>query len=164
MIARLTYLLGILTLSVALCSFAPFAPSAPVVPVVPASTLVAYSTCAAPASAAVMDIKPRVLTLTADSTEYVSARVKVLNRGGTPCTITAINPSCGCGAATVLKNPVQPMDIAEIAIRINTSNMKDSVNTVEFVIESDAENSPYVFKAVVRKSLPPHDTMGNSHR
>jgi hypothetical protein len=111
-----------------------------------------------------MDIKPRVLTLTADSTEYVSARVKVLNRGGTPCTITAINPSCGCGAATVLKNPVQPMDIAEIAIRINTSNMKDSVNTVEFVIESDAENSPYVFKAVVRKSLPPHDTMGNSHR
>ncbi|MFM8178521.1 MAG: DUF1573 domain-containing protein, partial [Candidatus Kapaibacterium sp.] len=87
--------------------------------------------------APVLDIKPRVVRLATDSTEWVTARVKVLNRGGSPCTITAIRPSCACGVATVLKNPVQPMDIAEIAIRINTSNMKDSVNSVEFIVDSD---------------------------
>lgn len=149
MIARRTNIFGSITLSIALGSVVLFSPLRAIAPV---------------ASAPILDIKPRVLTLTADSTEYVSARVKVLNRGGMPCTITAINPSCGCGAATVLKNPVQPMDVAEIAIRINTSNMKDSVNTVEFVVESDAENSPYVFKAVVRKSLAPIDTLGNTRR
>jgi hypothetical protein len=149
MITRLPFCLGTLRLSIALCSFVLLTPLHAIAPA---------------ATAPILDVKPRVLTLTADSTEYVSARVKVLNRGGTPCTITAVNSSCGCGAATVLKNPVRPMDVAEIAIRINTSNMHDSVNTVEFVIESDAENSPYVFKGVVLKTLVPKDTSGNHHR
>lgn len=116
------------------------------------------------AGAPVLDIKPRVVKLTADSTEWVTARVKVLNRGGGPCTITAIHPSCACGVATVLKNPVQPMDVAEISVRINTSNMKDSVNTVEFIVDSDAENSPYVFKSEVRKPGLPRDSASSIHR
>lgn len=110
-----------------------------------------------------IEVKPRAMTLWMDSTEWVSARVKVLNRGGRPCTVTAIKPSCSCGAATVLKNPVQPLDVAEIAVRINTSNMHDSVNTVEFLVESDAENSPYSFTTIVRRRAQHIDSVSKQH-
>ena len=115
------------------------------------------------AGEAVMDVKPRRLVLTVDSSDFVSARIKVLNRGGTPITITKIDPSCACGSATILKNPVQPLDVAELALRVNTINMHDTLNTVEFSIESNAENSPYVFSVQVKKPRHRNDTVPGSH-
>ena len=93
---------------------------------------------------------PPVLQLTMDSTRWVVSKVKILNRGTAPLQINGVKPSCGCAAATVLSNPVKPMDVGEMLVRINTSSLHDTLNLIEFSIESNAKPSPIVYKTYVR--------------
>ena len=98
---------------------------------------------------AIIDIAPKALTLTIDTSLWVMKQVQVLNRGGSALGISRVNSSCGCASATIMSNPVQPMEVGKLLVRINTQNMKDSVSTVEFTIESDASNSPFVYRVNV---------------
>ncbi len=107
--------------------------------------------------APLMNIIPPVLNLTMDTSQWVSAKVKVLNRGGSALHINTISASCGCASATVLKDPIQPMDIGELMIRINTQNMHDSLNVIEYSIPSNASNSPMVYRVRIHNPHP------NSH-
>lgn len=94
---------------------------------------------------------PKFLTLTKkDTSQFLVAEIGILNRGGAPLHITKVTPSCGCAAATILKNPISPLDLGKVRIQINTINIKDSLMRVEYVFESDAETSPSIYSVWVR--------------
>ncbi len=95
-------------------------------------------------------IVPPVLQLTKDSTLWLSYKVKVLNRGSAPLSLKSVKGSCGCASATVLKNPIHPMDVGEILLKINTTTLRDSLNLIEYSIESDARVSPLIYRVYVR--------------
>ncbi|MBL7975017.1 MAG: DUF1573 domain-containing protein [Candidatus Kapabacteria bacterium] len=97
-----------------------------------------------------IEFSPKYLTITKDTSRFLVTEIKVLNRGGAPLHISKVTPSCGCAAATVIKNPIYPLDIGKIRLQINTDTIKDTLMRVEYVIESDAETSPNVYSVWVR--------------
>ena len=84
-----------------------------------------------------LHLVPPKLVLKVDSLGFAQGRVQVLNRGGEPLQIRRVIPSCNCASATVLKNPVHPLEVGEILLRINTNDWRDSIGVVEFEIESN---------------------------
>ncbi|MBL7999960.1 MAG: DUF1573 domain-containing protein [Candidatus Kapabacteria bacterium] len=96
-----------------------------------------------------IDILPKTMLLHVDSTGFLTATAKVLNRGGEPLVISKITPSCGCATAKVAKNPTIPLDITPLHISINTSTVTDSVMAVEFTIESNSTGSPTVYRVQI---------------
>ncbi len=93
---------------------------------------------------------PPVLELTIDSTKWLQTKIKLLNRGNAPLRLSAIKPSCGCASATVMSNPVKPMELADVLVRINTSALKDSLSMIEFNVESNATTPSFVYRVYVR--------------
>jgi len=94
---------------------------------------------------------PARLELHADTTGFASGTVQVLNPGGEPLEIRRITPSCKCAAATVLKNPVYPLEVGGIAIRVNTTAWQDTVGTVELDIETNASSAALRYVVVVHR-------------
>jgi hypothetical protein len=92
----------------------------------------------------VIQLVPPKLELHADSAGFAHGRVQVLNRGGEPLQIRRVVPSCKCAAATVLSNPIYPLEVGEILVHINTRDWRDSIGTVELDIESNAAPQRYV--------------------
>lgn len=95
---------------------------------------------------------PLQLALHADSTGFAVGTLQVLNRGGTPLQIRRVVPSCQCAAATVQKNPVYPLEVGTVLIRINTRGLRDSVATVEFAFETNAQPELLRYEVVVHQS------------
>ncbi|GIV50113.1 MAG: hypothetical protein KatS3mg038_0634 [Candidatus Kapaibacterium sp.] len=91
-----------------------------------------------------MHLVPPKLELHADSAGFAQGRVKVLNRGGEPLEIRRVVPSCKCAAATVLNNPIYPLEVGEILVHVNTRDWRDSIGSVELEIESNAAPTRYV--------------------
>ncbi len=96
-----------------------------------------------------MQLVPAELHLTMDTSRFLIARVKVLNRGAVPLTISELHPSCSCAGANVQQNPLRPMEVGEILIRMNTVNMLDSVNLLTIAISSNSVVSPVVYSVYV---------------
>jgi hypothetical protein len=102
-----------------------------------------------------IQLVPAVIDLPETTEKFIVQEVKILNTGGEPLKIRSVTPSCGCAAATVLNGIVRPMTTGKIRLSMNTSGMSDTLNRVEFVIESNAKNSPTVYSAFVRLPKKP---------
>lgn len=96
---------------------------------------------------------PRTLTLTMDSSTFLTSEVSVLNRGGSPLELKGVKASCGCAGATILKNPVNPLEVGKIRFQINTVNVTDTLMRIEFAVENNATASPVVYKVFVRNPM-----------
>ncbi|MCS7000628.1 MAG: DUF1573 domain-containing protein [Bacteroidota bacterium] len=99
-----------------------------------------------------MRLVPPRLELHADSSGFASGRIQVLNSGGEPLDIRQVVPSCKCASATVLKNPVYPLEVGEILVRVNTQQWKDTVGTVELEIETNVARQPTRYTVIVRRT------------
>lgn len=97
-----------------------------------------------------ISFNPKTLTLTMDTSSHVVGEVKVLNRGGSALNITGVTPSCYCARGTMMNNPIDPMTVGILRIQINTSGLKDSINRIEYVVQSNAATPKVVYSVVVR--------------
>jgi hypothetical protein len=97
-----------------------------------------------------ISFNPKTLTLTMDTASHVVGEVKVLNRGGTALNITGVTPSCYCARGTMMSNPIEPMTIGILRIQINTSGLKDSINRIEYVVQSNAATPKVVYSVIIR--------------
>ncbi len=96
-------------------------------------------------------LQPPRLVLHADTTGFASGTLSVLNHGGEPLEIRRVIPSCKCAAATVLKNPVYPLEVGQIALRVNTRSWQDTVGIVELEIETNASAKPVRYAVTVHR-------------
>ncbi len=94
----------------------------------------------------VIDIKPAYIIAKAGKGKFIQREVKVLNRGGLPLYIHSVKPSCGCGSGKVLASPIQPLSVGKILLSVNLDGLYDGRDEVEFVINSNAKNSPVSVK------------------
>jgi hypothetical protein len=89
-----------------------------------------------------IDVKPCEFRVSSDETGFITRQVKVLNRGGSPLRITKVTGSCGCSKASIQSGLIHPLGVGKIILFINTDGLYDENRTVEYVIESNAKNSP----------------------
>lgn len=108
------------------------------------SALVVYALTIALQTGPEMHLAPPKLQLHADSVGFAQGRVQVLNRGGEPLEIRRVVPSCKCAAATVLSNPIYPLEVGQLLVQVNTHDWRDSIGTIELDIESNAPPQRYV--------------------
>ncbi|MCX8050875.1 MAG: DUF1573 domain-containing protein [Chlorobi bacterium] len=102
---------------------------------------VTVATWAAIQTSPVMRLVPPRLELRADTSGFAVGRVQVLNHGSEPLHIHRVATSCKCAAATVLKNPVYPLEVGQLLVRVNTRDWQDTVGTVELEIVTNAPDS-----------------------
>lgn len=101
----------------------------------------------------VIDIKPSYIIARPGDSKFIQREIKVLNRGGSPLYIHGVKPSCGCGSGKVLASPIQPLSIGKILVSVNLDGLYEDKDEVEFVISSNAKNSPVSVKIkIVRDS------------
>jgi len=100
-----------------------------------------------------IEVKPCVFYVKADETGFITKQVKVLNRGGKPLMITKVTGSCGCSKASVQSGLIHPLSVGKIILYINLDGLYDDNRMVEYVIESNAVNSPTSIKVFVEKPL-----------
>lgn len=96
-------------------------------------------------------LEASAVTLNADSTGFVSARVYITNAGSGILTISSVQGSCGCATASVQRNNIQGDTKAMIIVSVNTANLAKGSNNVDYTISSNAGNSPTMFRVVVNK-------------
>lgn len=105
----------------------------------------------------VIDIIPSDIKIPWPKDKFITEEVKILNRGGLPLIIEKVSGSCFCSSAKVMNNEVYPLEIGKLLLMINTDGLSDTNNIVEFYIESNAENSPFVIRVeVVNKKNEKH--------
>ena len=108
-----------------------------------------------PGDAPKMTFEPSSIETTPDSTGFVARMIDIRNTGGGTLTLSNIAGSCKCAGGSVQYNNVAADSTARVYLWINTQHFTDSVNYVDYTIESNAFNSPAVFRITVR--LPNQD-------
>jgi hypothetical protein len=98
-----------------------------------------------------IEIKPCVFHVKADESGFITKQVKVLNRGGKPLMISKVTGSCGCSKASVQSGLIHPLSVGKIILYINLDGLYDDNRMVEYVIESNAKNSPTSIKVFVEE-------------
>ncbi|HYF04365.1 MAG TPA: DUF1573 domain-containing protein [Patescibacteria group bacterium] len=93
---------------------------------------------------------PSSISVDETTEKFIVREVKILNPGGAPLRIKSVTPSCGCASATVMNGTINPMTTGKIRLTMNTSGMNDTLNRVEFIVESNAKNSPMAYSVFVR--------------
>ncbi|MCX7930161.1 MAG: DUF1573 domain-containing protein [Chlorobi bacterium] len=99
----------------------------------------------------VLRLVPPRLDLQADTSGFAMGYVQVLNQGGEPLEIRSVTASCKCAAITVLKNPVYPLEVGRIMVRVNTRQWTDTTGTVELEIITNAADSLTRYTVRVRR-------------
>lgn len=100
----------------------------------------------------VIDCAPSDTLLTLDQSGFANARIRVMNLGGGILTIKRIAPSCGCASASVQRNNIDSAGTGMFVIGINGKNVSDSLNVVEFLVESNATVSPFRVRVRVQRA------------
>lgn len=100
-----------------------------------------------------MTFEPTSIETTPDSTGYVTQMINIRNTGGGVLTLTNVAGSCKCAGGSVQSNGVAADSTARVYLWINANHFTDTVNYVDYTIESNAFNSPAVFRIVVRKPI-----------
>ena len=96
-----------------------------------------------------IEIKPCVFHVKADESGFITKQVKVLNRGGRPLLISKVTGSCGCSKASVQSGLIHPLSVGKIILYINLDGLYDDNRLIEYVIESNADNSPTSIRVFV---------------
>jgi len=78
--------------------------------------------------------------------QFFTKEITVLNRGGELLVIKSITGSCKCATATILNSTIEPMTFGKIMLNVNLSALDTDHYIVEYVIESNASNSPTSLK------------------
>lgn len=98
-----------------------------------------------------IQLVPAFVEIGETSEKFLVREVKILNKGGEPLRIKDIKASCSCASAVALKGTINPMTSGTLRLSMNTSTMTDTLNTVQFIVESNAKNSPTVVSVFVRR-------------
>lgn len=95
----------------------------------------------------VIQIKPDTFEIIIDDTTKFSINeVKVLNKGASPLIIEKVQGSCGCSTASIVDAVVYPMTLGKIVLSINMKGLAIGQNYVEYLVYSNAKNSPVSIK------------------
>ncbi|MES2767362.1 MAG: DUF1573 domain-containing protein [Bacteroidota bacterium] len=101
-------------------------------------------------NAAEIQLVPSVMDIAETSEKFLIREIKVLNKGGSPLVIKSVTPSCWCASVVVMTPTVNPMTTGKIRLSMNTAGMSDTLNRLEFIVESNAKNSPTAYSVFVR--------------
>ncbi len=102
----------------------------------------------------IIKISPKILIAErSPGDEFFVAEIKVFNFGEAPLKIDNVTGSCSCSTAKIYNDLVYPMEVGKIELSINYKGLYEGTEYVEFMIESNAENSPtkYLIKVVKRE-------------
>ncbi len=101
-------------------------------------------------NAAEIQLVPPFVNIAETAEKFLVREIKILNKGGSPLVIKSITSSCSCASAAVINPIVNPMTSGKVRLSMNTSGMSDTLNRVEFIVESNAKNSPTTYSVFVR--------------
>lgn len=99
----------------------------------------------------IMDLRPKELHVWITDNPFPQAEVSVLNQGVGELMIRSVKPSCDCASATVLKSSIYPMEVGKVRVAVNAKGLSDTLSHLDFVFESNASNSPQIFKFWIHK-------------
>lgn len=105
-------------------------------------------------AAPIIKISPKELVAErSPEDEFFVGEIKVFNFGEAPLKIESVTGSCSCSTAKIYADAVFPMEVGKIELSINYKGLYEGTEYVEFMIESNAENSPtkYLVKVVKRE-------------
>ena len=100
----------------------------------------------------VIAVKPQEITFDTTEGKFYQAEVKILNRGVGTLVISRVESSCKCGSSTIMNSTVEPMTIGIIRLAVNYEGLFGDQNVVEFIVHSNASNSPTSVKVRINKS------------
>lgn len=97
-----------------------------------------------------LDFEPKELNVVNDSSQFYSAEIKILNRGGGTLRIEKILASCYCSNGYILENDIKFLDTGLVFLNINKKGLEEDQNSVVFTVYSNATNSPsfYIVKFI----------------
>lgn len=98
----------------------------------------------------VMLVKPLLINVEHPDSRFIEREVKVFNRGGGSLRILSIAASCGCSSGKTLQSEIHPLEAGRIMLSVNLDGMYEDKNEVEFIIESNAKNSPVIVKIAIK--------------
>lgn len=99
----------------------------------------------------VLMIEPADTTLTLDSRGFAAARIRFKNKGGGKLSIARITPSCGCASASVQRNTIDSVGTGMFIIGVNGKNVSDTLDVVEWIIESNATVPSVAYRVRVNR-------------
>lgn len=70
--------------------------------------------------------------------KFVTADIKILNKGQEPLKIYNITGSCKCATTYVNNYIIYPLTIGKVTLNVNLEGLEKSDNTVEYLIETNA--------------------------
>ncbi len=108
-------------------------------------------------TAPMIEVKPALFHVSEDESGFITRQVKVLNRGCSPLRIISVTGSCGCSKASVQTGLIHPLSVGKIILYINLEGLYDDNRTIEYVIESNAMNSPTNIKVIVDEEVTKKD-------
>lgn len=105
-----------------------------------------------PTTKPVLAIEPADTTLTLDAKGFAAARIRFKNKGVGKLTISRITPSCGCASASVQRNTIDSTGTGMFVIGVNGKNVSDTLDVVEWIVESNATVPAYAYRVRVKRS------------
>lgn len=105
-----------------------------------------------PTTKPVLAIEPADTTLTLDAKGFAAARIRFKNKGVGKLTISRITPSCGCASASVQRNTIDSTGTGMFVIGVNGKNVSDTLDVVEWIVESNATVPAYAYRVRVQRS------------
>lgn len=82
-----------------------------------------------------------------------SAAVVVLfrNCGGQMLHVRSVRSECWCATATVLRGSIPPDSLGALYVMVSRAGIGDSLTWIQFLVESNACNSPTLLRLAVRR-------------
>ncbi|MEY3385334.1 MAG: hypothetical protein RIR53_145 [Bacteroidota bacterium] len=93
---------------------------------------------------------PPSLVVQRDSTGFVQSMIRIYSDHGDSIRVSGVSGSCGCASASVQRPLMYDTTPAKIYVMIDARHFKDSVNTVQYMINHSGNPRPAVYNVIVR--------------
>lgn len=103
-----------------------------------------------PQIAARLEFEPASIDVVRDSTGYIQQMIRFYSSSGDSVRVTSVNGSCRCANGSVQRPIAHDSTAGKIYLAINAKHFTDSVNYVDFTVGHTGDNSPSMFRVVVR--------------
>ncbi len=105
-----------------------------------------------------IEIIPSELHLDFKQGDFVIKDITILNRGGQPLEIYGMRGSCYCANAAIIHRYIVPFSKGTIRLSINTKNLSDSLQRIDYTIRTNTPDSNKNFRVYLRL-LPKDSTL-----
>ncbi len=103
-----------------------------------------------------IEVIPGELHLDFKQGDFVIKDITILNRGGQPLEIFGMRGSCYCANAAIIHPYIVPFSKGTIRLSINTKNLSDSLQRIDYTIRTNTPDSSKNFRVYLR--LLPKDS------